>query len=236
MKKTNKVKSEVVIYQSKSGAIEIKKDVRADTVWATQAQIAEIFNAERSVITKHIRNILADKELDAESVCAKFAHTGTDGKTYQVQFYNLDIILAVGYRTNSTRAVEFRKWATRILRRYIDDGYIINKHRITRNYAQFMEAIAQVKQLLPSGTVIDNTSVVELISLFADTWLSLEAFDADTLPDKGYTKESVTFTADKLVQVLSELKITLIKKGEATELFGQERQKGVVAGIVGNVM
>ena len=93
MKKTSTNKNVVVIYQAKSGAIEIKKDVRANTMWAAQTQIAEILRVERSVITKHIRNILADKELDADAVCAKFAHTRTNGKTYQVQFYNLDITL-----------------------------------------------------------------------------------------------------------------------------------------------
>ena len=236
MKKINKVKNEVAIYQARSGAIEIKKDTRAVTVWATQAQIAEIFDAERSVITKHIRNILADKELDADSVCAKFAHTGTDGKTYQVQFYNLDVILAVGYRTNSKRAIEFRKWATRTLRRYIIDGYAINKRRVEKNYAQFLEAVENIKLALPAGVSIDNTSVLELVSAFADTWLSLKAYDADTLPDKGYSKESVTVTADQLVQALSDFKSSLVKKGEATELFGREVQKGVIAGIVGNVM
>ena len=236
IKKTSTNKNEVVIYQAKSGAIEIKKDVRANTVWATQAQIAEIFRADRSVITKHIRNILADKELDADAVCAKFAHTGTDGKTYQVQFYNLDIILAVGYRTNSTRAIEFRKWATRTLRRYIVDGYAINKRRIAQNYVQFLEAVESIKLALPAGTSIDTSSVLELVSAFADTWLSLKAYDTDTLPDKGNTKASVILTAEQLIHALSDFKSFLIQKGEAMELFGQERQRGVVAGIVGNVM
>lgn len=103
----------VVIYQAKNGAIELKGDFTRETIWATQAQIADVFQAERSVVTKHIKNILKDKELDAGSVCAKFAHTAADGKIYQVQFYNLDVILAVGYRTNSRRAIEFRKWATK---------------------------------------------------------------------------------------------------------------------------
>lgn len=88
MNKTNKNK-QLIIYQTKSGAIKIRKDAQADTIWATQAQIAKIFNVERSVITKHIRNILTNKELSLASVCANFAHTGNDGKTYQVQFYNL---------------------------------------------------------------------------------------------------------------------------------------------------
>ncbi|MFA5994851.1 MAG: cell filamentation protein Fic [Patescibacteria group bacterium] len=85
----------VVIYQTKTGAIQLRGDVDKDTVWANQAQIADIFNVERSVVTKHVRNILKDKELDKRSVCANFAHTGNDGKTYQVQFYNLDIIFVI---------------------------------------------------------------------------------------------------------------------------------------------
>jgi hypothetical protein len=88
--KKKELKTSVVIYQAKNGAIELKGDFRRETFWASQAQIAEVFAAERSVITKHIKNILKDKELDESSVCAKFAHTADDGKTYQVQYYNLD--------------------------------------------------------------------------------------------------------------------------------------------------
>jgi hypothetical protein len=129
MKKIKK-DQQAVVYQTKSGALEIKSDVKHSTIWASQAQIAEIFDVERSVITKHIRNILSDKELDKKSVCAKFAHTGNDDKVYQVQYYNLDIILSVGYRTNSSRAIEFRKWATKTLRAYITNGFVINKNRV----------------------------------------------------------------------------------------------------------
>ena len=105
----------VVIYQSKSGAIELRGDINKETIRASQAQIAELFDSERSVITKHIRNILNDKELDEESVCANFAHTADDGKKYRVKYYNLDVILSVGYRTNSVTAIKFRKWATKTL-------------------------------------------------------------------------------------------------------------------------
>src|SRR5689334_22005364 len=99
--------NQVIIYQTKNGAIKLKQDILIDTVWASQAHIADIFDVERSVITKHIRNILKDRELDAKSVCAKMAHTADDGKTYEVLFYNLDVILAVGYRTNSSKAIAF---------------------------------------------------------------------------------------------------------------------------------
>lgn len=104
-KKINKT----VVYQGKSGAIELKGDFKRETIWASQAQLAELFGVERSVVTKHIKNILKDKELDKNSVCAKFAHTADDGKTYQVQYYSLDVALAVGYRTSSKIAIAFRK-------------------------------------------------------------------------------------------------------------------------------
>jgi len=99
--------NQILFYQAKSGALEIRSDFKHATVWANQAQISDIFGVERSVITKHIGNILSNKELDKKSVCAKFAHTGGDGKEYQVNHYNLDVILAVGYRTNLANLSRF---------------------------------------------------------------------------------------------------------------------------------
>ncbi|MCL4321658.1 MAG: cell filamentation protein Fic [Deltaproteobacteria bacterium] len=97
------MKNDIVIYQNKSGAIELRGDFKKETLWANQSQIAGLFDVDRSVITKHINNILKNKELDENAVCAKFAHTAEDGKTYRVQHYNLDVILSVGYRTNSAK-------------------------------------------------------------------------------------------------------------------------------------
>lgn len=232
----NKKINKIVIYQAKSGAIELRRDAKKDTLWASQSQIADIFNADRSVITKHIKNIFKDKELDSNSVCAKIAHTASDGKIYQIQVYNLDIILAVGYRANSARAISFRRWATKILREHITKGYTINPIMIKKNYAEFQKAVEQVKNLLPAGTKIDNSAILELISAFADTWLSLDAYDKDTLSEKGITKKSIVLTSDKLTQALGEFKQKLIAKKQTTNLFGQERQAGNLSGIVGNVM
>lgn len=229
-------KKEVVIYQAKSGAIELRGDFSKETVWATQAQIADVFQAERSVVTKHIRNVLRDKELDASSVCAKFAHTADDGKVYQVQFYNLDVILSVGYRINSRRAIEFRQWATKTLRAHIVDGYTINKARVAKNHETFLQAVADVKALLPKDATVDTGDILELITLFADTWLSLDAYDKDTLIAKGTTKKSVKLTAETFTGALTSLKNSLVEKGEATDLFATERERGSVAGIIGNVM
>lgn len=234
--KIKKSIDETVIYQTKNGAISLKQDASADMLWASQAHIADIFEIERSVATKHIRNILKDRELNADSVCAKLAHTAEDGKTYQVQFYSLDVILAVGYRTNSKKAIAFRQWATKTLKEHIYKGYTINRHRIQKNHAEFLKAIDDVKALLPPGSAIDNDSVLELVTLFADTWFSLDAYDKDKLVTQGTTKKKVALTAEKLNKALAELKQNLIAKNEATDIFGVERSKDSIAGIIGNVM
>lgn len=235
MRKINKNKG-IVIYQAKNGAIEFRGDFSNETIWATQEQISEVFGVERSVVTKHIGNILKDKELDRSSVCAKFAHTARDGKTYQVQYYNLDVILSVGYRANSARAIEFRKWATRTLRGYIVDGFVINKNRIAKNYTQFLDVVENLKKLLSVGSSVDPKDAVELISVFADTWLSLNAYDKELLPKGKLTKKKVDLTSEKIMKDLAELRKNLIKKNEATEIFGSERSAGSVSGIIGNVM
>jgi len=236
MKKNIKINNQVIVYQAKNGAIELRGDFSKETIWATQAQIAEVFSVERSVVTKHIRNIISDQELNERSVCAKFAHTAEDGKTYQVQYYNLDIILAVGYRANSARAIQFRQWATKTLHSHIVDGYTINRSRISKNYTRFLEAVENIKALLPSGDRLDAKSALELVSAFADTWLSLDAYDKDSLITSGTNKKSVSITADQLVAALENFKTELLKQNEVGEIFGQERYDKSIAGIVGNVM
>lgn len=237
MKKEQIIKNNsIAVYQAKNGAIELRADSKMETVWATQAQISEIFDIERSVITKHINNIIKTGELNENSVCAKIAQTATDGKVYKVNMYNLDVILAVGYRVNSSRAVVFRKWATKTLRDYITKGFVINKLRIKNNYQQFLEVISDIKKLIPSESNIDSSSILELVTAFADTWLSLDAYDKDNLVAKGETKKQVILTAEQLNKFLGEFKEELIKKGKATDIFGIEIRKDVLAGIVGNVM
>jgi len=234
--KTKKNIDDTVIYQTKNGAISLRQDTSADMLWASQEHIADIFELERSTVTKHIRNILKDKELNEKSVCAKLSHTAEDGKIYQVQFYSLDVILAVGYRTNSKKAIAFRQWATKTLKDHIYKGYTINKNRVQKNYTEFLKAVDDVKALLPSDTTIDHSAVLELVTLFADTWFSLDAYDKDKLVTQGATKKKVSLTAEKLNKALAELKQNLIAKNEATDIFGAERTKDSIAGIIGNVM
>ena len=107
--------TEFLLYTTPNGKVKVEIFLRDETVWLTQAKIAELFDVDRSVITKHLKNIFESRELQEDSVCANFAHTAVDGKTYQTKFYNLDVIISVGYRVNSQRATHFRIWATQVL-------------------------------------------------------------------------------------------------------------------------
>ena len=162
MTKKTKLNNQIVIYQAKSGAIELKGDLSRETIWATQAQIAD-FGVDRTVATKHITNVLRDREVDKKSNMQKM-HIANSDKP--VTFYSLDIILAVGYRTNSARAIGFHKWATKTLRSYIVDGYAINKTRIAQNYEQFLKAVESVKKSLPLGVSVDAKSKGQIIDHF----------------------------------------------------------------------
>jgi len=228
--------TELVIFTHGREKVKLKGDFDRETLWASQAEIAAVFGVDRSVVAKHIRNIFKDKELDEVSVCAKFAHTAEDGKTYQVQYYNLDIILAVGYRTNSATAIHFRQWATKTLREHITKGFTINPNRITTNYQQFIDAVNTVKKLAPADGPVDTESVLELVRLFADTWFALDAYDKEALTPKKVTKRSVTLSTETLLAGVAVLKKELIQKGEATENFAQERNREALQGIIGNVM
>ena len=235
----NITKNEVVIYQAKDGAIEFKGDFTHETIWATQVQIAEAFEVNVPTINEHIKNIFRAKELDEIATIRKFRIVQTEGgrAVYRdAKHYNLDMILSVGYRVNSKKATLFRQWATKTLRGYIVDGFAINKKRIAENYEHFAKIVEDVKKLLPTPSVIDNGDVVDLISLFADTWLSLDAYDRETLPKGKLTKKKVELTAERISKHLAQLRIDLISKSQATEIFGKERSAGSVVGIVGNVM
>lgn len=228
----------IIIYQTKTGAIELKEDVSAETMWASLQQIADLFDTDKSGISRHIKNIFDSKELNQKATVAIFATVQKEGKrevSRDIEHFNLDMILSVGYRVNSKNATIFRQWATKTLRSHIVDGYTINKKRLTKNYDAFLKAVEEVKALLPSGGAVDAANAMELVKMFANTWLSLDAYDKARLPKSGATKKQVEFTAEELKEALKKLKHELISKGEATGLFGSERGHQSVAGIVGNV-
>src|SRR5690606_10908559 len=161
-------KKEVIIYQAKSGAIEFKGDPKKDDIWASQAQISQLFNIDRTVATEHINKIIKDGEVEEKSNVQNM-HIANSDKP--VKFYSLDIILAVGYRTNSKIAIDFRRWATKTLKNHLVKGYTINRNRINKNYHEFLKSVEEIKKLLPSGDALSKEDALELIKFFASTWL-----------------------------------------------------------------
>jgi len=223
-----------VIYQAKNGAIEFRGDMSHETMWATQAQIADVFDVERSVVTKHIRNILKDGEINEKSNVQKM-HIANSDKP--VATYSLDIILSIGYRTNSKIAIEFRKWATKTLREHITKGYTINRKQIAKNYDAFMKSVSDIQALLPEHVVLDPKVILELIKEFSSTWMSLDAYDKESLTSiASTTKKSVKLTGAELTEAIASLRFELLRRGEASEIFAHERAAGSIEGIVGNVM
>ncbi len=222
----------ILIYQSRSGKIEFRGDLKKDTVWGTQKQIADVFEIDRSVVTKHIGKIIKDGEVDEKSNVQKM-HIAFSDKP--VKFYSLDIILSVGYKTNSEKAISFRKWTTKTLKQHLLEGYTINKKQLAKNYQKFQKSLENIKTLLPEGQSLPTKEAIDLISVFANTWFSLDAYDKSSFPKKGWTKKQISFTAKELNNSLDKLKQDLIVKKQANALFAQEKEKNSVSGIVGNI-
>jgi hypothetical protein len=146
--------SEIILYTSPDGVAKVEVTYEGDTFWLSQKQLAELFGVDRSVITKHLGNIFDEGELDRESVCAEFAQTAADGKTYQVQFYALDAIIAVGYRVNSKQATQFRIWATNTLKEFVVKGFVLDDERLKLNKRfgkdYFDELIERIREIRTS--------------------------------------------------------------------------------------
>ena len=203
--------TDIVIFQAKSGAIEFRGDFSKETIWATLDQIASLFDRDKSVVSRHLKNIFNEAELDKMATVAKNATVQMEGDREvirEIEYYNLDAIISVGYRVNSKTATNFRQWATKTLRAHIVDGYTINKARVGQNYGAFMEAVQSVRTLLPANHTVSNDDIIELISVFADTWFSLNAYDKGEFTIGKPTKNKVapiSLHLNEVTELLREL-------------------------------
>ena len=230
--------SQIAIFTNEVGDISVDVRLDNDTVWLTQNQIAEFFQKERSVITKHIRNVLKKSELD-NSVCAKFAHTGSDGKNYQTSYYNLDMIISVGYRVNSKRGVEFRRWATNILKEHLIKGYSINQQNLnTKTIKDLQQTIDLLSNTLINQKLVDSEGeeILSLIKNYAKTWDILIKYDENRLelPKSKTSAIGRELGYEEAKLAILDLKTELSLQSEASNLFGQERGKAL-EGIIGNL-
>ncbi len=228
----------IILYQAEEGRTALDVQLKDETVWLSQQQMAALFGTERSVITKHVNNIFKTEELARDAVCAKFAHTAADNKTYQIKYYNLDVIIAVGYRVNAKRGTQFRIWATGILKDYLVRGYAHNQHRLAE---KGVEEVRQMLSLLTDAleqhhlVVDEGLAVLHLVRRYATTWKLLLQFDENRLLLPAGKKGGSTMLEPAAArEAIACLRQELSEKGEATELFGRERGDSLSA-ILGAV-
>ena len=174
--------NDIVFYKKDNGDTNIELLINGETLWVSQKTMAEIFDIDRTVITKHLKNIFNEGELDKNRVCAKFAHTASDGKTYNTEFYNLDAIISVGYRVNSKKATEFRIWATKILNSYMTKGFALDDDRFLKggkiNQKYFDELLERIKVIRTS----ERMAYQKITDIFMTT-----SIDYDKNSEEAYT-------------------------------------------------
>ncbi len=219
-------KGEVVIYKAKGGTIRLDVKLTRETAWLTQNQIASLFGTQRPAITKHLANVFNSKELNRKSVCSILEHTAGDGKVYKTMHYNLDAIISVGYRVNSSRATQFRVWATNVLKSYLVQGYALNQRRLIEreaNLKELQEAIAFISSKAVHPQLTDKTGdLLKLLNEYANALTILHEYDNKLLKINNRKESTYVLTYESAVEIINEIRTRLSEKGEATELFGRE--------------
>jgi len=215
---------EIIIYKDKRGEIELEVNVGKKTVWLTQSQVAVLFGSERSVITKHIRNIFKDKELIEKSNVQKM-HIANSDKP--VTFYNLDVVISVGYRVNSKRATQFRIWATNVLREHLIKGYTVNQKRLLQereNFEKLQKTIAFLREKAHAKTLQGQESeILDLLGDYARTLTFLEQYDKSKLKVARAGKAKFVLKYEVCQNIVAEIKKELMTKKEASDIFGTQR-------------
>ena len=186
-------RDQVIIYQTEDGQTQVDVRMENDTVWLTQAQMAELFQKDRTVIGRHIRNVYKEGELEEESTCAKIAHMGNEGlQRYETVLYNLDVIISVGYRVKSQRGVKFRQWANRILKQYLVKGYAVNDRLRRDQLGELRQLVQVVGRTLQSQDITATTDGQALFDVVVDYSYAL-----DTLDNYDYERLAIERTTQK---------------------------------------
>jgi prophage maintenance system killer protein len=231
-------RGEIVIYQADDGSSSLEVRLYDDSIWMSLNQIAALFDRNKSVISRHLHNIFKSGELRRSSVVAKNATTAADGKTYQVDYFNLDAIISVGYRVNSIRGTHFRIWATSVLKDHLIQGYTFNERRLAeKGLIEMEQAISLLSKTLRSHGLIEDQgkAVLSVITQYAKSWRLLLHYDEDRLAlPKKKTLVKLVLSYQQARKAIKAIKSELVKCEEASELFGQERAEQL-KGILGSI-
>lgn len=221
----NERKNEIVIFENQNVKLEV--NMHDETVWLTLNQMARLFDRDKSVISRHIKNAMSE-ELQKESVVAKFATTANDGKNYQVDYYNLDMIISVGYRVKSRNGITFRKWANSILKEYMLKGYAVNQKRLEylEKTVRLIDIAGRSDDELKDG---EAKEIIKVINSYSNALNLLDDYDHRTL-----NKPKGTNSCEKIKYVDCMNIISKLKFNSDSELFALERNRGLES-IIGNI-
>ncbi len=229
----------IEIYQADEGQpIEVR--LEQETLWLTLSQLADLFGRDKSVISRHLKTIFDTGELERKATVAKNATVQTEGKRQvqrQVEFYNLDAIISVGYRVNSKKGTQFRIWATQRLKDYLQQGYALNKQRFEQNAAELEQALSLIKKAAQSPALSTDMGrgLLSISRRYTQTFLWLQRYDEGLLEEPAGQQGGQLPTTTDATHALEQLKQQLMEGGEATTLFAQPRPPDGLAGIFGNL-
>jgi len=231
--------SEIIIYQEEGQAVEVRLDSQRETIWLSQAQMAELFDKDADTIGLHLKNIYKDKELEAAATTEKSSVVRQEGSRQvkrNISFYNLDAIISVGYRVNSKRAVLFRQWATRVLREHLTQGWTLSRQRFESNAQELEAALELVRKTAqsPELQLESGRGLVDIVTRYAQTFLLLQRYDEGLLSEPKAQAGGELPRVDEARAALANLKADLMARGEATDLFARDRGDGL-ASLLGNL-
>lgn len=201
----------IVIYRTSDGQTSVSVRMDGDTVWLSQAQMAELFQKDRTVIGRHISNIYKEDELERETTCANFAHMGKEAdQTYQTTLYNLDVVISVGYRVKSQRGTQFRIWANKVLKDYLVKGYAVNKALTEQRYSELKQLVAVLERTVKSQETLtskDALDLIEVVSNYTYALDILDRYDYQQLSiEQTTSEEKFHATYEGAMNVIRELK------------------------------
>jgi len=229
--------SDIQLFVSADGLARLEVALDDDTVWLSQAQMAALFDKDTRTIGEHIKNIYSEKELDKDSTIRNFRIVRREGDrkvSRNIDHYNLDVIISIGYRVKSQRGVQFRQWATHTLKTYLVEGYALNQRRLIERGIEFDQVVNLLSRTLSNQGLVSpqGAAVAAVISDYARSWSLLQGYDEQTLPKVDVKQHGMLpLGLDEALTAIADLKQALISKGEATELFGQLRGSGLASAL-----
>jgi prophage maintenance system killer protein len=229
--------NQIQLFTSADGKISLEVSLDKETVWLTQAQMAELFAKDVRTINEHLGNLFTEQELARDTTIRKFRIVRKEGArevNREIEHYNLDAIISVGYRVKSQRGVQFRQWATQTLKHHLVQGYTLNQKRLTERGIEFEQAISLLSKTLANQQLVApaGEAVLQVISDYARSWSLLQGYDEQSLTHIAHAQQGmVALSFADALTAMGELKRELIAKGEATELFGQLRGNGLESAI-----